>query len=621
MKRKAPPAERPRSRVSTRAVAATLVEALLVACSTGNGSPHTTNSADASAASAGDASAEAASDASGAVAQDTDGSVDNAVDAGLICSDPTPWSADADPSTTPGPCTDTPPWTTTGTPDVQITVDASAIGAPWNRFYEKAVASDHANTLLCTVWGRNIQNALRKAHAQAGLQYARFHGVLDDDIGVYSEDASGAPVYDWARFDRVYDAVVAASMRPIVEISFMPSALASDATQIQTQLWYGGASPNISPPKDWAKWKGLMAAIVTHLEQRYGADEVRSNWYFEVWNEPSWMYSMGDSGYSTLYRLTVAGLLLGDPAVRVGGPAGSAGESVSLVPDLIGLAQAGKWKLDFISYHRYGDNGGVELDANGMQAFHQTMATALQNSGYTGTLLNDEFGPGTASIPAWDTEASASFVAKTIHLIGTDPVVAPPWSYAYWAVSDLYEEINTSTGTAFREFNYGLMLKGDPRFPESFDVAKPAFNALRLLHMMGDTQVSATGGDTTEGVNATATVSADGSALQILVYNHHSGPQVDPTQSALVSVTVDNIPFAPGSIRLRHYTVDHTHANSHTAWIAMNRPGRPTQAQWTQLRDAAELCYYETTATVSGSSWSVTFPQYQYGVTLLELGK
>jgi xylan 1,4-beta-xylosidase len=581
------------------------------------------SSVDAATGAESDASVEAAIDGTTLAAggESADGALANAVDAGLICSDPAPWSADADPSTAPSLCTDSPPWTTVGTPSVQITVDASAFGPPWNRFYETAVASDHANTLLCTVWGRNIQNALRKAHAQAGFQYVRFHGILDDDIGVYSEDASGEPLYNWARFDKVYDGIVAAAMRPIVEISFMPSALASDATQIQTQLWYGGASPNISPPKDWTKWKALMAAIVTHLEQRYGADEVRNHWYFEVWNEPSWMYSMGDSGYSTLYRLTVEGLLQGDPAVRVGGPAGSAGESVSLVPTLIGLAQAGGWKLDFVSYHRYGDNGTVELDANGMQAFHRTMVTTLKNSGYAGTLLNDEFGPGTASTPAWDTEASASFVAKTIHLIGTDAVFSPPWSYAYWAVSDLYEEINTSTATAYREFNYGLMLKGDPRFPESFDVAKPAFNALRLLHMMGDTQVSASGGSTTEGVNAAATVSADGSAIQILVYNHQSGPQVDPTQSTLVSVSVNNIPFAPGSVRLRHYIVDHNHANSHTAWVGMNSPGRPTQAQWTQLRDSAELCYYETTATISGNSWSVAFPQNNYGVTLLQLEK
>src|SRR4029079_19491029 len=111
-----------------------------------------------------------------------------------------------------------------------------------------AVAADHAHTLLCTAYGRNAQNALRKAHAQAGFQYVRFHGVFNDDMRVYKEDASGAPIYDWSRVDAIYDGIVAAGMRPMVEVSFTPSTLASDSSQVQRFLWYNNASPNISVP-------------------------------------------------------------------------------------------------------------------------------------------------------------------------------------------------------------------------------------------------------------------------------------------------------------------------------------------------------------------------------------
>ena len=37
------------------------------------------------------------------------------------------------------------------------------------------------------------------------------------------------------------------------------------------------------------------------------------------------------------------------------------------------------------------------------------------------------------------------------------------------------------------------------------------------------------------------------------------------------------------------------------------------------LRDAAELCYYETTAQPTGGSWTLTYPQNVYGVDLFEL--
>jgi xylan 1,4-beta-xylosidase len=618
------------------AAAAMVVPLALLACSSQQPAPASARQGDASVDA--DGNADASGDASTAVDGGADAPADagaeaiaEIIDAGLICSDPSPWMPDADPSTSPAMCADSPPWMDAGAPAadagadagasvIPITVDASALGAPWNRFYERVIASDHANTLLCTSWRRNIQNALRKAHAQAGFQYVRFHGILDDDVGLYSEDPAGTPVYRWVRFDAVYDAITAAGMRPLVEIGFMPKALASDATQILTNLNYNFQSPNISPPKDWTKWQNLMAAIVTHLEQRYGVDEVR-NWYFEVWNEPSWMYSLGDTGYPLLYRNTVAGLLQGDAQVRVGGPAGSSGESPSLVSNLIAFAAANHTKLDFISYHRYANDESTVSDPGTMLAFHRRMASVVGAASFTGELLNDEFGPSWKPDLVRDNESTASFIAKTIHLIGTDTLAAPPSAYGYWVVSDLYEEVYNGGGFAFNEGNFGLLLKGDPHIPESFDVAKPAFNAFRLLHMMGDTQLAVTGGTTADGVNAAATISADGSSLQILVYNHVAGAQADPTQASLVALSVDNIPFAPGPLRVRQFVADHTHANSYTAWVAMNKPLVPTQAQWSALRDAAKLCYYETTTNLAGGSWTVQFPQSVYGVSLIEISR
>ncbi len=533
----------------------------------------------------------------------------------LNCPDPAPWTPAPDPQA----CADAPPWTTNGTPGVELPVDAALLGPAWNRFYERAVASDHANTLLCTAYGRNIQNALRKGHAQVGFEYVRFHGILNDDIGVYSEDANGTPVYDWTRFDQVYDAIRDAGMRPIVELSFTPSALASDPSGTQPKLWYNRVYPNISPPKDWTRWQDFMAEIVGHLEQRYGADEVRNHWYFEVWNEPSWMYSLGDNGYNELYENTVRGLLRADPAVKVGGPAGSSGESPTLIKDLIQYANTHGLKLDFISYHRYGGDNGTLADANGMQTFHRRMVTLLRDQGFAGELINDEFGSTSTPDVLRDTEASASFIAKTIHLLGTDADYPPPSTYAHWTISDQYEEIDTGGARAYREGNYGLLLKGDPQHPESFDVAKPAFNAFRLLHRLSDTQVAVSGGTTADGVNALATLALDQNSLGILVYHHVAGNGADSSTSSLVSLVVTHLPFAPGPVRVRHFVVDRTHAKSSRAWVDMNKPRLPTPEQWGALRDAAELCYYETTIEVADEPLTLMFPQNVNSVALLEL--
>jgi xylan 1,4-beta-xylosidase len=514
-------------------------------------------------------------------------------------------------------CTDAPPYTNSGTAQIQLSVNASLSGAVWNRFYERAVAADHANTVLATAYGRNIQGALKLGHDLAGFSYARFHGILDADIGVYNE-VGGTPVYNWTRFDQVYDALAAAGMRAIVEISFMPPPLSSGT---HTLHFYDNVPANINAPKDWSRWQVLMSEIVKHLEARYGAEEIRNNWYFEVWNESSWMYDPGNAGYNELYANTVTGLAQADPEVKVGGPAESGPGSARMIASLLDYTRANGLKLDFLSYHRYANDAGPTAvsDALSMQTFHRQIENQIAAANYPGLVINDEWGPSYTidGVPARDNESSASFVAKTVHLIGTDTAVAPPYMYGYWAISDLYEEVDTGTATAYREGNFGLMLKGDPNIPASWDLPKPPFNAFRLLHRMGVTQLPVTGGTTADGVNAVATLGANGNSLQVLIYNHVSGGTADSSQSTLISLTIGGIPFVPGHVR--HYLIDRNHSNSYTAWVEMNRPVRPTAAQWNTLSAAGELCYYDSVPVARGSTWSASFPQRTYSVAMLEI--
>ena len=245
-------------------------------------------------------------------------------------------------------------------------------------------------------------------------------------------------------------------------------------------------------------------------------------------------------------------------------------------------------------------------------AFHASLLndislTTVKNMKFTGEILNDEFGPSYMPHVTRDSEVAASYIAKIIHRLGSDATVPAPTSYGYWAVSDSYEEICHRVGDAFREGNYGLLLKGDSKIPESFDVAKPSFNAYRLLHMMSDQQLRVTGGTTADGVNAAATRSADGRTVQILVYNHVDGGAADSSRASTVSLTVNNLPFT-GPVRARQYIVDRAHANAYRVWQAIGSPPSPNQTQWVKLRDAAELCYYETTAQPAAGALDADVP-------------
>ncbi len=90
-------------------------------------------------------------------------------------------------------------------------------------------------------------------------------------------------------------------------------------------MWKG----NTVPPKDHAKWAGLIRSCAIHWIDRYGLDEVRE-WYFEVWNEPNLngFFHGTKSEYFELYKTTVLALKSVDSRLRVGGPATS-----NFVPD------------------------------------------------------------------------------------------------------------------------------------------------------------------------------------------------------------------------------------------------------------------------------------------------
>ncbi len=138
---------------------------------------------------------------------------------------------------------------------------------------------------------------LRQVKQATGFEYIRFHAIFHDEVGVYDEDASGKPVYNFSYVDQIYDGLLENGVRPFVELSFMPSKLARGP--FFQSFWY---NPNVSPPKDWAKWDDLISHFARHLIDRYGIEEV-SQWYFEVWNEPNLDFWAGTRRKRPYYQL------------------------------------------------------------------------------------------------------------------------------------------------------------------------------------------------------------------------------------------------------------------------------------------------------------------------------
>ena len=128
------------------------------------------------------------------------------------------------------------------------------------------------------MWNRaDWLSHLKMAHQLGGFQFVRGHGILDEDVQYYS---TGQTYYNAIR---AYSNVLAAGMKPLVELSYTPNPLASGAS---TAFHYAGDNTPPLPYKSYHSAAGMRAygqvvnSFVQALVNYFGEDEV-STWAFE----------------------------------------------------------------------------------------------------------------------------------------------------------------------------------------------------------------------------------------------------------------------------------------------------------------------------------------------------
>ena len=122
-----------------------------------------------------------------------------------------------------------------------ITLDSAAAARRFPHVWEQMFGSGRAVLSL----RESYRTDLRKVKEATGFTYVRFHAILDDENGVYDEDQSGKPVYNFSYVDQIYDGLLENHVKPFVELSFMPRKLAANLKP--HPFWY---KPLPSPPKD-----------------------------------------------------------------------------------------------------------------------------------------------------------------------------------------------------------------------------------------------------------------------------------------------------------------------------------------------------------------------------------
>jgi xylan 1,4-beta-xylosidase len=514
------------------------------------------------------------------------------------------------------------------------------------------VRFDHSDGTISPVWnyfGYDEPNYTYAANgkkllteivaANAAPVYVRTHNLLTSGDGtaslkwgstnVYSEDASGNPIYSWAILDRIFDAFHASGVKPLVEIGFMPEALSARPEPYRHDFPRGKVNNIYTgwayPPNSYPKWSELVFQFVHHLRDRYGDAEVKT-WLWEVWNEPDIGYWQGaPEEYFKLYDFSVEAVLRAFPEARIGGP-DTTGPGNSKAADFLraflehcahqGNYATGKTgsRLDFISFHPKGSptwqgdhvQMGISRQLAAIEQGFKIVAS-FREWKQTPVILGESDPEGCAACSAKENPQNSYrngplYGAYTVEALNNVLVLAQQehinlLGVVTWA----FEFENQPYFAGFRE----LATNG---------VDKPVLNAFRMLGLLGNERVQATssGSLTTEdivrnGVRALPDINAIATRkdheIEILVWNYHDDDVLFP--AAPIDLAISGLPTTAKRGLLEHFRVDSDHSNAFTEWKETGSPQSPTDSEYKRLESAGQLQLLNSPAWVEMQQGSV----------------
>ncbi len=456
--------------------------------------------------------------------------------------------------------------------------------------------------------------------------YFRTHNLLNTgdgtpalkwgSTGAYTEDAQGNPVYSWTILDRIFDTYRACSVRPYVEIGFMPEALSTKPEPYQHH-WTPKARYNeiytgwAYPPKNYAKWSELVYQWAKHDVERYGRAEV-AHWYWETWNEANIGYWQGKpQEFFRLHDGAVDAVRRALPEAKVGGP-DSAGGGTKFFREFLehcvhgtnfATGRAGT-PIDFISFH-----------AKGAPVFtndHVRMGIANQlrdmDSAFRIVASFPELKDKPIVVGESDPDGCAACQADQLRYRNR-PVYASYTAECFARELELAGRHGVNLEGAL---TWAFEFEDQPPFAgfrtlASDGIDLPVLNAFRMFSQMDGQQLTVESDHQVPldsilrgGVRARPDVSALASLgsdrLCVLMWHYHDDDMPGP--AADVKLALDGLPAKITKARVWHYRIDAGHSDAFTVWERMGSPLTPTAKQYAELEKAGQLAELAPPETV-----------------------
>ena len=483
---------------------------------------------------------------------------------------------------------------------MRITIDKNIGTVPTDFSWQIGLGNDHAYQLHRT----DVCEHIKLAHDELGIKYIRCHGIFDDDMLTYQRMGDcrmfrSVPFnnkieeINFRQVGHVYDNLLACGVKPFVELSFMPSALASGK---KLGLRY---DPNITMPKSLVTWGEYIKKFIHFLIDRYGADEVET-WYFEVWNEPDLdcFFAGTKKDYFKLYEATVRAIKEVSPKLRVGGPSTSA---CLWIEDFLNFCKENNVPCDFVSTHHYpGDAFGNFVNfKNVKQMFSSAMDAVKNHKPLSDTMTNMFFLPD--DFIRWDKGTLARMDDEAKGKVGDMPLFITEWNsmavfgspvhdekysaafvvkscmdlnntlggYMFWCCSDIFEE----------QFMLPKPFVGSFGIVSNDGIPKPNFWGFKILSQLYNKRLTLPM-RTNEAVEYAAFV--DGDKMQVLVYAQDQDYFKNETHE--ISIVVN---CKATSVTVQR--IDDIHCNPKAEWIRLGKPDNLTPTQVAQIKEKTAL--------------------------------
>jgi len=480
--------------------------------------------------------------------------------------------------------------------------------------------------------------------------YFRTHNLLTTGDGtpalkwgstnVYTEDASGSPVYDWTIVDRIFDTYLQRGVKPYVQIGFMPRALSIKPEPYQhhwtptaryDEIYTGWAYP----PKDYSRWAELVYQWAKHCVDRYGRREVET-WYWEVWNEANIGYWRGSpEEFRKLHDYAIDAVRRALPTARVGG-ADTAGSGGQFTRDFLEHCLTGKnyanggvgTPVDFVSFHAKGAprfvGGHVQMGiANQLQAIDRGFEIV-------------------ASYP--------SLKNKPIIIGESDPdgCAACQGAQLGYRNSTMYSSYTAAS--LAREYQladkHGVNLEGALTWAFEFEdqpyfagfrvlatngIDLPVLNVFRMFSKLSGERVAVqSDGEVPletiikdgvrNGPDVSAVASIEKRKLYVLTWHYHDDDLGGP--DANVQLRLSHLPVRSGQFKMRQFRIDESHSNAYVAWQKMGSPQKPSPQQYATLERTGRLAEINVTEKVnvknSTADVSLILPRQAVALIVLE---